>query len=77
MPIIRTHKLQESIALPIPSEIQKLFNPNPDNKIEYPLFFIDEIDVEELFGILHKPDLKTVSVEEMNEAIAEYGGEIT
>lgn len=33
-----------------------------------------KIDIEEIFGILQKPDIKTVSVEEMNNDIQECAG---
>ena len=67
----------------IPPEIQSLLNLNPGDEIEFVVtedgkVYLQppQIDVEELFGILHKPGIKPVSVEEMNNAIEECGGEI-
>ncbi|MGH8001702.1 MAG: hypothetical protein ACREPR_20320 [Brasilonema sp.] len=46
----------------------------PDGKVYIePL----NIQVEELSGILHKPETKPVSIDEMNEAIEQCGGSLS
>lgn len=66
----------------IPKNIRELLNLRPGDRVE---FVISEdgkvylqpakIDVRELSGMLYKPGRKTVSVEEMNAAIAQCAGE--
>ncbi|MBW4541010.1 MAG: type II toxin-antitoxin system PrlF family antitoxin [Myxacorys chilensis ATA2-1-KO14] len=66
----------------IPEDVRELLNLRPGDRLE---FVISEdgkvylqsakIDVRELSGMLYKPGRDSVSVEEMNEAIAQCAGE--
>lgn len=66
----------------IPENIRELLNLHPGDRVE---FVISEdgkvylqpakIDVRQLSAMLYKPERKTLSIEEMNEAIAQCAGE--
>ncbi len=67
----------------IPKEIRDKLNLRPGDRIS---FIVEDdgrvyiqplnVHVEDLSGILHKPGMKPVSIEEMNEAIENCGGSL-
>ena len=66
----------------IPKEIREYLNLHPGDKID---FIIDEsgqvivetatLDIRELKGILHREDIKPVSVEDMKKSIKKHLGD--
>ncbi|MCP2732692.1 AbrB/MazE/SpoVT family DNA-binding domain-containing protein [Limnofasciculus baicalensis] len=68
----------------IPPEIRERLKLHPGDRIRFIIapdgrVYIQplHIQVEELSGILHKPNRKPVSIEEMNEAIEQNGGSLS
>lgn len=67
----------------IPKEIRDLLNLHTGDRINFIIeangrVYIQPLNykVEELTGILHNPARKPVSIEEMNEAIEQCGGNL-
>lgn len=68
----------------IPPEIRERLKLHPGDRIRFIIapdgrVYIQplHIQVEELSGILHQPNRKPVSIEEMNEAIEQSGGSLS
>lgn len=65
----------------IPKEIRDKLNLRPGDRISFIIeadgkVYIQPLNVhvEELSGILYKPDREVISIEQMNEAIEQSGG---
>lgn len=65
----------------IPKEIREKLNLRPGDRISFIIeadgkVYIQplNVQVEELSGILHKPEREVISIEQMNEAIEQSGG---
>lgn len=72
-------KVTSKGQITIPKKIREKLNISPGDKIN----FVEENDgeikiypqkksIERLKGILHRPDQKALSIEEMNEGVTEY-----
>jgi antitoxin PrlF len=68
----------------IPKEIREKLNLRPGDRINFIIepdgkVYIQplNIEVEELSGILHKPERKPVSIDQMNEAIEQCAGNLS
>lgn len=68
----------------IPKEIRDLLNLRPGDRINFIIeadgrVYIQplNVNVEDLSGILYKPERVAVSIEQMNEAIEECGGSLS
>ena len=67
----------------IPHEIRELLGLQPGDRVDFIVeadgrVYVQpvKIEIEKLKGILHKPDRKPVSVEQMDEAILYNGGQM-
>jgi AbrB family looped-hinge helix DNA binding protein len=77
--IMEQAKVTSKGQITIPKKIREKLNINPGDKVK---FITDESDgvkiitqkkpIEELKGILHRPDQKSRTIHEMNEGITEY-----
>lgn len=77
--VMEEAKVTSKGQITIPKKIREKLNINPGDKVR---FVTDESNgvkiitqkkpIEELKGFLHRPDLKSRTIEEINEGITEY-----
>jgi antitoxin PrlF len=74
-----TAKITSEGQITLPREIQEHLHVAAGDRVEFVIAPTGEVQVRplkgsalKLFGIIHRPGMRSVSVEEMNESIGEY-----